>query len=108
MSISRAPFFTATAVSAALLSEGIAPRGNPTTQQGVTSVPASSAAASAMRLGFTHTDAKPYCFASSQSFFTCAAVASGFRMVWSIYFASVLPSMFKHSFFIVCRAWSSI
>ena len=58
MSTSRAPFLTATAVSAALLSLGIAPKGKPTTQQGVTSLPSSAFAARAIRLGFTHTLAK--------------------------------------------------
>ena len=81
MSTSRAPFFTATAVSAALLSVGMAPRGNPTTQQGVTSLPSSSFAARAMRPGFTQTEAKWYSRASAHSFSICAALASGFNRV---------------------------
>ena len=81
MSTSRAPFFTATAASAALLSAGIAPRGKPTTQQGVTPLPSSSLATRAMRLGLTQTEAKWCSFASSQIFWICAAVASGLSSV---------------------------
>ena len=36
---------------------------------------------SAAREEFTHTDAKPYSRASSQSFFISSAVAAGFRLV---------------------------
>ena len=38
-------------------------------------------------IGFTHTEAKPYFFASSQIFRTSSMEAFGFRMVWSMYLA---------------------
>ena len=84
ISISDAPSETALRASKAFASALIAPSGKPTTQQ-TAAEPSSSEAASAAREEFTHTDAKPYSRASSQSFFISSAVAGGFRLVWSMY-----------------------
>ena len=89
MSTSFAPWATASLASAALISELLAPRGKPMTVQTRTSEPASSRAQRGTQVGFTHTEAKPYFFASMQSSRTWSAVPMALRRVWSIVLARV-------------------
>ena len=55
MSISWAPFSTHSFASAALMAEGVAPSGKPTTQQVLISVPSSSLATKEAKMGLTQT-----------------------------------------------------
>src|SRR3972149_3014279 len=84
ISISCAPSFTASSVSAAFTVASVAPRGKPTTVQTFTGVSRRAAAAVATQVGFTTTVAKPNCFASAQSLRISSRVASGLSRVWSI------------------------
>ena len=67
MSISRAPSRMARRASSALISDGVAPSGKPTTVQTSGDRPRGAAAQRLTWIGFTQTEAKPYCAASSQS-----------------------------------------
>ena len=84
MSISRAPSAMACRVSAALASVAIAPRGKPTTQIGLTGLPSSMRATRRIQVEFTHTLAKRYFRASSQTRTMSARVAVGLSSVWSM------------------------
>ena len=84
MSTSDAPFTIASLVSMALVTEVFAPNGNPMTVHTFTGVPSRRLEAKLAFAGFTHTEAKPYSFASSQSLAICSRVASGLSSVWSI------------------------
>ena len=68
MSTSSAPFKTASSDSKALTFVVVEPSGKPITVQTATSLPVSFSPANFTCTGFTHTEAKPYCTASSQSF----------------------------------------
>ena len=84
ISTSSAPFSIAFFVSNAFVSGVVAPKGKPITVQTFTSDPSKSSLAYFTQVGFTHTEAKLYSFASSHNTFICSFVASAFNNVWSI------------------------
>ncbi len=67
-----------------MASGSMAPRGKPTTQQVLTSLPASFSWARGTQQVLTQTEAKWYSRASSQSFSIWARVALALSRVWSI------------------------
>jgi hypothetical protein len=81
MSTSSAPFSIAFFVSNAFVSGVFAPRGKPITVQTFTSVPCNNSLAYFTHVGFTHTEAKLYSFASLQSFSICSFVVYGLSKV---------------------------
>ncbi|MNN02141.1 hypothetical protein D3C81_1147890 [compost metagenome] len=93
MSTSPAPFWMALAASKALTSGVLAPSGNPITVHTLTGVPASCSAQYATQVGFTHTEANSYFFASSVSLVISAFVASARKRVWSINAATFISSV---------------
>ena len=68
----------------ALVCVSPAPSGKPITAMGTVWQPARSRTAAGMLEEFTHTVAKLYWHASSQSFLSSAWVASALRRVWSM------------------------
>ena len=91
MSISQAPSSIARRASYAFTSGALAPSGKPTTQQVATPEPCRISEQRRTHVPFTHTLAKRFFLASSHSLSTSAAVASGFKSVWSMYDA--MPPM---------------
>jgi hypothetical protein len=81
MSISLAPARTASRASKALAVGVMAPRGKPTTAHPMTPELARSALHMGTQVEFTHTDAKWYLRASSQSFLMSSRPTSGLRRV---------------------------
>jgi hypothetical protein len=81
MSISSAPWRTASRASYAFAVGVTAPSGKPTTAHTITPEPRSWVLQNGTQVVFTHTEAKPYLRASSQSSCTSSRVASGLSSV---------------------------
>src|SRR6056297_3290640 len=107
MSISSAPFSRASSVSKAFTLERLFPKGNPITVATKTSVFLRISEAYFTYMGLIHTALKLYSLASSQILFISSFLASGFNIVWSIYFDKLsiifttLLFLLLHSFLIL-------